>query len=145
VLPSANCSHHIPSSQRVSSGPITSPGRGACLPFTLGMKKPRAHRGRLQGHDGSDTEAARAILRCGLEPVSADIRTDLCARQTIPPGKGLPRPETGPAFLATMAHSARQRPRCPASAAAKPRKVKDYSDGARKEKLRRTAWWARHD
>jgi hypothetical protein len=29
----------------------------------------------------------------------------------------------------------------PASPMAKPRKVKDYSDGARQAELRRTAWW----
>ena len=37
--------------------------------------------------------------------------------------------------------SGRQRPRYLASPAAKPPKVKDYSDDARKPELRRTAWW----
>jgi hypothetical protein len=32
-------------------------------------------------------------------------------------------------------------PRYPTSAPAKPRKVKDYSEHARKPELRRTAWW----
>jgi hypothetical protein len=81
----------------------------------------------------------------GLKPVSADIRTGLCSRAGIPPGKGLARPETGAAFLATLADSGRQRPRDPGSPAAKPRKVKDYSDGARKPQLRRTAWWSWQD
>jgi hypothetical protein len=31
----------------------------------------------------------------GLEPISIDIRTGLCSRAEIPPGKGLARPETG--------------------------------------------------
>jgi hypothetical protein len=62
--------------------------------------------------------------RLGLEPVSADTRTCLCSRPRIPPGNGLARPETGTAFLATLADSWRQRPRCPASPAAKPGKSK---------------------
>jgi hypothetical protein len=77
------------------------------------------------------------------KPVSADVRTGLCSRAGIAPGNGLQRPETGVAFLATPADSGRQRPRYPASPAAKPRKVKDYSGRARKPELRRTAWWAR--
>jgi hypothetical protein len=65
-----------------------------------------------------------------LKPVSADIRTGLCAGAGIPPGKDLAKPETGTAFLAAPVDSGRQRPRYPASPAAKPRKVKDYSDSA---------------
>jgi hypothetical protein len=42
---------------------------------------------------------------------------------------------------AAIGDSGRQRPRFPASRAAKPRNVKDYSDGARKRELRRSAWW----
>jgi hypothetical protein len=76
-----------------------------------------------------------------LKPVSADIRTGLCAGAGIPPGKDLAKPETGTAFLAAPVDSGRQRPRYPASPAAKPRKVKDYSDGARKPEMCRTAWW----
>jgi hypothetical protein len=57
------------------------------------------------------------------------------------PGKRLPREETGAAFLATPTVSRLQRPCCPAFAAAKPRKVKDFSDSARKPELRGTAWW----
>jgi hypothetical protein len=41
--------------------------------------------------------------------------------------------------------SGRQRPCYPASAAAKPRKVKNHSDRGRKPDLRGTAWWARQD
>jgi hypothetical protein len=41
--------------------------------------------------------------------------------------------------------SGRQRPRYLASPAAKPPKVKDYSDDARKPELRRTAWWSWQD
>jgi hypothetical protein len=81
----------------------------------------------------------------GLKLVSADIRTGLCSRAGIPPGKGLARPETGGGILATLADSGRQRPRDPGSPAAKPRKVKDYCDGARKPELRRTAWWSWQD
>ena len=52
------------------------------------------------------------------------IRTGLCSRTRIPPGNGLARPETRP-----PADPGRQRPQYPASRAAKPRKVKDYSEG----------------
>jgi hypothetical protein len=81
----------------------------------------------------------RELRLLGLERVSADIRTGLYPRAGIPRGKSFARPETGAGFLASLADSGRQRPRYPASPAAKPRKVKDYSDGARKRSLRRTA------
>jgi hypothetical protein len=81
----------------------------------------------------------------GLKPVSADIRTSLCSRAEIPPGKSLARPETGAAFFVTPSDSGRQRPRHAASPTAKPRKIKDYSDDARKPELRRTAWWSWED
>jgi hypothetical protein len=51
----------------------------------------------------------------GLEPVSADIRTSLYSREGIPLGKGLAKPETGRAFLATPADPERQRPSYPGS------------------------------
>jgi hypothetical protein len=86
-------------------------------------------------------EVRRLFAR--LEPVSADIRTGLCSREGIPPGKSLVRPETGAAFSAVPADSRRQRPRYFAFPAAKPRKVKDFSGGAGKPELRRTAWWRR--
>jgi hypothetical protein len=73
------------------------------------------------------------------------IRTGLCPRAEIPPRKSLARAETGRAFLATLADFRRQRPCDPASPVANPRKIKDYSDGARNPELRRTAWWARQD
>src|SRR5262249_31093248 len=66
-------------------------------------------------------------------------------RTGIPPGKGLARPETGAAFLATPADSRRQRPRYPASPAPKPRKVKVNSDRTGKHELRGTAWWGWQD
>jgi hypothetical protein len=88
-------------------------------------------------------EVRRLFAR--LEPVSADIRTGLCSRGGIPPGKSLVRPETGAAFSAAPADSWQQRPCYPASPAAKPRKVKDYSGRARKPDLRRTAWWRWQD
>jgi exodeoxyribonuclease III len=81
----------------------------------------------------------RRIAR--LKPVSVGSQTRLCQRREFLPGKGLAGPETGPAFSATAADSAKQRPGCLASMAANPREVKDYSDGARKPSLRRTAWW----
>jgi hypothetical protein len=65
-------------------------------------------------------------------PVSADSRTGLCSRTGIPPGNGSAKPETRAAFSAALADSGRRRPRYSVSAAAKPRKVKDYSHGARK-------------
>src|ERR1700722_17187611 len=93
----------------------------------------------------SRTEAPESPRRASWarhEPVSADIRTGLCSRAGIPPGKGLARPETGAAFFATLADSGRRRPRDPASPPAKPQKVKDYSGGAVKAELRRSAWWS---
>jgi hypothetical protein len=48
------------------------------------------------------------------------------------PGKSLARPETGAAFSATTAYSARQRLASPASLPPKPREVKDYSGGTAK-------------
>jgi hypothetical protein len=74
---------------------------------------------------------------------SLDIRTSLCSPTRIPPGKGLARPETAAAFFAIRADSGRQRSRRSGSPAAKPRKVKDYSHGARKPASHRTAWWRR--
>jgi hypothetical protein len=59
----------------------------------------------------------------------------------MPPGKSFARPETAAALLATPADFGRQRPRYPGSPAAKPRKVKDYSDRGGKPFLRATAWW----
>jgi hypothetical protein len=56
----------------------------------------------------------------GLKPVSADIRTSLCSRAEIPPGKSLARPETEAAFFVTPSDSGRQRPRHAASPTAKP-------------------------
>jgi hypothetical protein len=53
--------------------------------------------------------------------------------------------ETGRAFLATLPVSGRQRPRYLASPAAKPPKVKDYPDDARKPEFPRTAWWGWQD
>jgi hypothetical protein len=47
--------------------------------------------------------ARTRIFRPRLEPVFADIRTRLCWREGILPGKCLARPETGRAFLATLA------------------------------------------
>jgi hypothetical protein len=46
----------------------------------------------------SDKFAERAP--CRHEPVSADIRTGLCSRAGIPPGKGFATPETGTAIFA---------------------------------------------
>jgi hypothetical protein len=86
---------------------------------------------------------ARRSIEAAVLPPPRSIRTRLCSQAGIPSGKGLARPETGRAFLATRADSGRQRPRYSASLAAKPRKVKRYSDGARKPESRRTAWWRR--
>jgi hypothetical protein len=66
-------------------------------------------------------------------------------RRQFVPGKSWAKPETGVAFLASLADSGRQRPRYLASSATKPRNVKDYFDGARKRELRRTAWWSWQD
>jgi hypothetical protein len=51
----------------------------------------------------SARRSLRALTRCRLEPGSADVRTSLCARPRIPPGKGLARPETGRAILVSPA------------------------------------------
>jgi hypothetical protein len=74
-----------------------------------------------------------------------DIRTSLCSCERIPPGKSFARPETAAAFLATAAEFGRQRPHSPASPAAKPRKVKDYSDRGGKPESRKTAGWGWQD
>src|SRR5271154_6475241 len=80
----------------------------------------------------------------GVEPVSVSHRTGLCSRRQFLPGNGLARPETAPAFLEATAYFARQRLAGLASPAPKPREVKDYSYGARKPHLCRTAWWRTH-
>jgi hypothetical protein len=49
-----------------------------------------------------------------------------------------------PAVLVTPAGFGRQRPHSPAAPATKPRKVKRYSERARKSELRGTAWWWMH-
>ena len=79
-----------------------------------------------------------------LEPVSVGHRTALGSRRQFLPGKGLARPETAPAFLATTAYFARQRLAVLGSPAPKPREVKDNSTGARKPDLHGTAWWRTH-
>jgi hypothetical protein len=45
----------------------------------------------------------RALATVRLEPVSVNIRTNLCPRTRSPPGKSSARPETAGAFLATPA------------------------------------------
>jgi hypothetical protein len=81
----------------------------------------------------------------GLKPVSADIRTGLCSRARIPPGKSLGGQRLGGLFWRHLPISGGKDRAIPRLAAAKPRKVKDYSDGARKPELRRTAWWGWQD
>jgi hypothetical protein len=87
----------------------------------------------------------RSAPTARLEPVSVGHRTSLCQHREFLPGKRLPRPETGAAFSATLAVCARQRQRCSASAAAKPRKVKDFSDSRTKAALCGTVWWGWQD
>jgi hypothetical protein len=69
-----------------------------------------------------------------FEPVS--VSTGNSCQENVCRGQ-----RRGRHFLATPVDSGRQRPRYPASPAAKPRNVKDYSDGARKPHSRGTAWW----
>ena len=71
-----------------------------------------------------------------LKPVSVGSRTGLCQRRQFPPGKAFAGAESEPRFWAP-----RRRLAYLASRVAKARKVKDYSDGARKLDSRRTAWW----
>jgi hypothetical protein len=73
-----------------------------------------------------------------FEPVS--VREMEFRREKVWRGQRL-----GRHFLATSADSGQQRPSCPPSPTAKPRKVKDYSDRAGKANLRRTAWWSWQD
>jgi hypothetical protein len=121
--------------------------KASCLGSTGGV----AHRQsyppfrRLPSDYSYTRRAPGKPWQLGLERVSADIRTHLCSRVGILPGKGSVRPETGAAFLASLADSGRQRPGYPASPAAKPRRVKDFSAGARKPELRRSAWWSPED
>jgi hypothetical protein len=81
--------------------------------------------------------ALRYFNAAGADP---DGELGEVGRQFLP-GKSLARPETGRAFLAKTAHFARQRLAALASPAPNPLEVKDYSYGARKPSLRRTAWW----
>jgi hypothetical protein len=115
--------------------------RLACSAFSrtrpFRMSKPKSQTCRRRRARWPTAPCAAPWLR----RVSGDIRTGLCSQGGIPPGNGLARPETGAALLARSADSARQRPHYPASPAAKPRKVKGYSDGAGKPQLRGTAWW----
>jgi hypothetical protein len=107
----------------------------------------RPHSKGQRGPHGGPTAQPRAPhTTLGIDdPVFVAQRCQISLRTGIPPGKSLTKPETGAAFLATPADSGRQRPRSPASPAAKPRKVKGYSERARKPELRGTAWWARQD
>jgi hypothetical protein len=82
-----------------------------------------APRNRRRGDSVSAGSSSRGSA--ARRPVSGGSRTSLCQHREFLPGKRLPRPETGAAFSATLADSGRH---CPASPAAKPRKVKDYSD-----------------
>jgi hypothetical protein len=88
---------------------------------------------------------AETLTALRLEPVSIDSRTGLCRHREFLPGKGSARPETGRAFLARTACSARQRLAFPASPSPKAREVKDNSAPGRKPDLRRTAWWGWQD
>jgi hypothetical protein len=104
---------------------------GGLSASTIGRLKDGAPvRPRRRKHRLLPLKVHRLFAR--LEPVSVGIRTSLCSRTRIPPGKGLARPETGPAFLTIMANSAWQRLTCLASPAGRPRNVKDYSDRAAK-------------
>jgi hypothetical protein len=73
-----------------------------------------------------------------VEPVSisrANSRRERVSQRQRPGGD----------FRATAAYSGRQRLGSVATRPPKPRKVKDYSAGARNPELRRNAWWARQD
>jgi hypothetical protein len=99
-----------------------------------------------QPHIASRIPKSRTRCRVArLKPVPGESRTSLCQHREFLSGKRLPRPETGAAFSATPADCARQRPRFPASAAAKLRKDKDYSESRTKAALCRTAWWSWQD
>jgi hypothetical protein len=99
-------------------------GRIRLRPTGLYPAPPSPLIGQRHRRAASMLEGAQAL---GLEPVSADVRTSLYSREGIPPGKGLARPETGRAFLATPADPERQRPSYPGSLAAKLRKLKDLA------------------
>jgi hypothetical protein len=99
----------------------------------------------LKEHGGCSPLHLNDRLPLPLKPVSVGHRTGLCQHRELLPGKGLARPETGPRFLPTTVYFARQRLGSLAFPSPKPREVKDYSPGAWKPDLRRSAWWARQD
>jgi hypothetical protein len=57
----------------------------------------------------------------------------------------LARPETGGGIFGRTARFRAVETALSRASSAKPRKVKDYSGGARKPDLRRTAWWCWQD
>jgi hypothetical protein len=94
----------------------------------------------------SITDTARSVLE-GAQAFRT--QTGLCrhSNQSLFAGGNSAGKEFGEArdwagFFGDTRRFRGQRPRRPASPAAKPRKVKDYSEGARKSELRRTAWRA---
>jgi hypothetical protein len=72
---------------------------------------------------GRERRCRSWIARARLEPISGESRTSLSERRQFVPGKSWAKPETGLAFLASLADSGRQRPRYLASPATKPRNV----------------------
>jgi hypothetical protein len=68
-------------------------------PETVGDKRRQAEISRWHRRWLRLQRRSNEFRHLGLKPVSADIRTGLCARARIPPGKGLSRPETGRAFF----------------------------------------------
>jgi hypothetical protein len=89
--------------------------------------------GRARGGDSVGT-GVTGSTPSKFEPVS--FNTGNSCRESVCRGQ-----RRGRRFLVTPVDSGRQRLRYPGSPAAKPRKVKDYSDGARKPRLCGTGWW----
>jgi hypothetical protein len=130
-------SRSIGRSEDVRRRPLsTMPPRAPCLPFAPGTSARPADSCRagpsLTGPHWRPSDSNRSLSTS--EPVSVPARE--VRREKVRRGQ---RPRRH--FWRHRPISGRQRPCYPASAAAKPRKVKDYSDRGRKPDLRGTAWW----
>jgi hypothetical protein len=97
----------VTTSSRRGEGHHETSARG--LPIRQG--EPSGWRGGIPRRGGRKRRCRSRIARARLEPISGESRTSLCERRQFVPGKSWAKPETGTAFLATLADSGRQRPR----------------------------------
>jgi hypothetical protein len=119
------------------TGPMLPTPFGGSMRLRCASRRRSASAGpSLTGEHWRPSDSNRSLST--FEPVSVparEVRREKVRRGQRPRGH----------FWRHRPISGRQRPCYPASAAAKPRKVKNYSDRGRKPDLRGTAWWARQD